>query len=66
MDHDTDDDATTVARLLSVAHVAMSDDEFGRFVRVYPALRAQADRLYAPEFAAEELALGYDPTIGFD
>jgi hypothetical protein len=59
-------DTSTVARLLAGAGLVVGDNEFERFVRVYPLLRAQADALHAPEFAGEDLALGYDPSIGFN
>jgi hypothetical protein len=59
-------DTATVAKLLASAGLVVADSEFERFVRVYPLLRAQADALYAPEFAGEDLGLGYDPSIGFN
>jgi len=58
--------AATVADLLARAGLVVADSEFERFVRVYPLLRAQADGLYASEFAGEDLALGFDPSIGFN
>jgi hypothetical protein len=65
-DDTTDDTAAAVTRLLKTANLVVADNEFERFVSVYPMLRAQADGLYAPEFAGEDLSLVYDPTIGFN
>ena len=65
MDHESTNDAAAVGMLLAAAGIAPLQDEVERFVRVYPLLRAQADSLYSPEFSGEELALGYDPAIGF-
>ena len=44
----------------------MSDEEFLGFVKVYPALRAQADGLYLPELEPEAPAIGFDPTVGYE
>ena len=55
-----------VEHLLTSAGLTVADSEFERFVRVYPLLRAQADGMYAAEFAAEDLSLGYDPAFGFN
>jgi hypothetical protein len=52
----------TVKVLLAAAQLTVSDDELGRFVAVYPTMRAQADSLYLPHLKDEELALGFDPS----
>jgi hypothetical protein len=59
------DDRATVVCLLAAAQLAVSESELARFVRVYPVLRAQADGLYSDEFANEDVALGFDPALGF-
>lgn len=59
-------DTATVEHLLASAGLVVAESEFERFVRVYPLLRAQADALFAPEFAGEDLGLGYDPSLGFN
>jgi len=59
-------DTAAVTELLAGAGLTMAAGEFERMVGVYPLLRAQADGLYSAEFADEDLALGFDPTIGFN
>ena len=70
MDSTTADEAAAdrdaVTRLFAVAGVTMADSELERMVRVYPQLRAQADALYAAEFAGVDFGLAFDPTIGFN
>lgn len=70
MDDTTRDDPTgnvdAVRRLLAGAGLTMATDEFERMVRVYPLLRAQADGLYAPDFAGADFGLGFDPSVGFN
>jgi hypothetical protein len=58
------DPAATVKVLFEAAQITVSDDEFERFVKIYPELRAQADGLYMPELEPEEPALTFDPTAG--
>jgi len=64
--HDPTGNVEAVRRLLAGAGLAMAPDEFERMVRVYPLLRAQADGLFAPEFAGVDFGLGFDPTVGFN
>jgi len=64
--HDPTGNVEAVRRLLAGAGLVMADDEFERMVRVYPLLRAQANGLFAPEFAGVDFALGFDPSIGFN
>lgn len=59
----TTDATTTVKALLDAAGLTVSDEEFERFVAVYPTLRAQADALYLRELDAEDPALSFDPTV---
>ena len=58
------DDASTVQALLHIAGLTVSDDELGRFVRLYPLLRSQADALLVGDVADEEPAVRFDATIG--
>jgi hypothetical protein len=46
----TDDDVT-VRRLLAAIGIEPPDDEVVEMIKSYPALRAAADSLYAPETA---------------
>ena len=55
----------TVRALLDAASLTVSDDEFERFVAVYPTLRAQADGLYLEEFRDEDPAIGFDPAAPY-
>jgi hypothetical protein len=59
-----EDPTATVKVLLEAAQLKVSDEEFERFVKVYPELRAQADALYMPELEHEAPALAFDPTAG--
>lgn len=52
----------TVRALLSAANITVSESEFADFVKVYPALRAQADGLYLPELEFTDPAIDFDPT----
>jgi hypothetical protein len=57
------DPSAIVRSLLDTANLTVSDEEFARFVAVYPAVRAQADELHQlPEIASLDPALSYDPT----
>jgi hypothetical protein len=54
------DTETTVRALLVAAHLTVSDDELQQFVKTYPEMRAEADRMYLPETRSEpEPALIY-------
>jgi hypothetical protein len=53
----------TVRALLSAANITVSESEFTDFVKVYPALRAQADGLYLPELELTDPAIDFDPTV---
>jgi hypothetical protein len=55
------DTETTVKALLATAQLTPSDDELQQFVKTYPQLRAEADRMYLPETRADEPALIYRP-----
>jgi hypothetical protein len=44
----------------------VSVPEFERFVRLYPALRAQADALYLTDMESEAPALTFNPVIALD
>ena len=57
----TDDTTSTVSALLAAAGLTVSDEEFERFVAIYPTVRAQADSLYMRELDGESPALGFDP-----
>ena len=62
----TSDDSKTIVRaLLDTAQLAPSEEEFLRFVDVYPVIRAQADSLYLPELEPEAPSLHFDPTVGY-
>ena len=61
-----DQSAATVKALLDAAQLEVSDEEFLGFVKVYPALRAQADGLYLPELEPESPAISFDPTVDYD
>ena len=52
---------TTVRGLLEAAGIAASDEERAKFVEMYPALRAGADKLYSDEWRYEEPALLFTP-----
>lgn len=52
---------TTVRVLLQTQGLAVSDEEFARFVKMYPAMREGADRLYIPESRYEEPAPLFTP-----
>ena len=62
----TTESATIVRALLDAAELTVSDDEFERFVAVYPIMRAQADALYLPELEPEAPSLHFDPTVGYE
>jgi hypothetical protein len=62
----TTESATIVRSLLDAAQLTVSDDEFERFVAVYPIMRAQADALYLPELEPEAPSLHFDPTVGYE
>ena len=62
----TTESATIVRSLLDAAELTVSDDEFERFVAVYPIMRAQADALYLPELEPEAPSLHFDPTVGYE
>lgn len=47
--------------LLDQAQLAVSEQEFEKFVMTYPALRSQADALYREDLRVEAPALAYDP-----
>jgi hypothetical protein len=50
----------TVRGLLGASGLALSEEQIAGFVRIYPTLRQQADRLYAiPELRYEEPALTF-------
>lgn len=51
---------TTVKALLDAAQLTMSDEEFELFVKLYPAMRSGADKLYIPEARYEDPALIFD------
>jgi hypothetical protein len=51
------DVATTVSALLQVYGIEPDEEEFERMVRMYPAMRAGADKLFIPEARYEEPAL---------
>ena len=55
----------TVRALLDASKLTVSDDEFARFVAIYPTLREQADGLYLEELRPEDPALGFDPTVPY-
>jgi hypothetical protein len=61
-----DESTTIVKALLDAAQLNVSDDEFLRFARVYPVMRAQADALYLPELEPEAPCLHFDPTVGYE
>ncbi len=52
---------TTVRVLLHSQGLTVSDEEFARFVRFYPAMREGADKLYIPETRYEEPAPLFTP-----
>ncbi len=52
---------TTVKVLLQAQGITVEEEEFERFVRLYPAMRAAADKLYIPEARYEEPALIFTP-----
>jgi hypothetical protein len=56
----------TVRALLDAANLTVSVPEFERFVRLYPALRAQADALYLTDMESEAPALTFNPVIALD
>jgi hypothetical protein len=62
----TAESATIVRALLDAAQLTVSDDEFERFVTVYPIMRAQADAMYLPELEPEAPCLHFDPTVGYE
>lgn len=62
----TEDSSTIVRSLLDAAQLTVSEDEFERFVAVYPIMRAQADALYLPELEPEAPSLHFDPTVGYE
>jgi hypothetical protein len=62
----TENSSAIVRSLLDAAQLTVSDDEFERFVAVYPIMRAQADALYLPELEPEAPSLHFDPTVGYE
>ncbi len=55
------DTETTVKVLLQTQGITVSQEEFERFVRFYPAMREGADKLYIPEARYEEPAPIFTP-----
>jgi hypothetical protein len=53
--------AATVRVLLEAAELAISDEEFDRYVKDYPVIRAAADSLYLPELDSVSPAIDFDP-----
>ena len=55
---------TSIVRsLLTTAGLKLTEEQIAGFVRVYPTLRAQADRLFAiPEIRYEEPAITFSAT----
>ncbi len=51
----------TVRALLEAAGIPASAEELAKFVEMYPALRAWADRLYGDEWRTAEPALSFTP-----
>lgn len=62
----TENSAAVVRALLDAAQLTVSDEEFERFVAIYPIMRAQADALYLPELESEAPCLHFDPTVGYE
>jgi len=55
------DTETIVRALFSTAGMMLTDEQIASFVRLYPTLREQADRLWAiPEVRYEQPALLFD------
>ncbi len=55
------DTETIVRALFSTAGMTLTDEQIASFVRLYPTLREQADRLWAiPEVRYEQPALLFD------
>jgi len=55
------DTETIVRALFSTAGMTLTDEQIASFVRLYPTLRKQADRLWAiPEVRYEQPALLFD------
>ena len=58
----TDDDPEPVVRaLLTAAGLAVPEAELDGLVRVYPALRAEADALYRADLEPESPVIRFDP-----
>jgi hypothetical protein len=51
----------TVKVLLQAQGITVEPEEFERYVRMYPAMRAGADKLYIPETRYEEPVLIFTP-----
>lgn len=51
----------TVRVLLQTQGMSVDEEEFERYVRMYPVMRAAADKLYIPETRYEEPALSFSP-----
>lgn len=56
------DASSTVRALLDAAQLKPSDDEFESFVKMYPTMRAGADKAYIPEARYEVPALVFNPS----
>jgi hypothetical protein len=56
---------TAMKVLLETAKVTVSEEEFEKFVDIYPVLRAQADGLYLPHLEDEAPAVSFDPTVDY-
>lgn len=50
-----------VRGMLEAAGLPVSEEEFEKFVEVYPTLRAGADSIYIEDVRYEEPALVFDP-----
>jgi hypothetical protein len=59
------DDTTIVKVLLGAAQLTVSEEEFDRFLKSYPTLRAQADTLYRPDMGGEAPAPAFDPLVDY-
>ncbi len=58
---DTPDTENTVRGLLAAGGLSLTDEQVEKYVRIYPTLRAAADRLYTiPELRYEQPAVIYD------
>lgn len=55
----------TMKVLLETAKLTVSEEEFEKFVDIYPVLREQADALYMPHLEDEAPAVSFDPTVDY-